>query len=61
MDVMFGLTVLQHQLNDLRQQLTHVQDHLDRIEARLDSHGKAEAAGEVHQAGTDQSGTRREV
>lgn len=57
MDVMFGLTVLQHQLNDLRQQLTDVQDHLDRIEARLDSPGMAEAAGEVHQAGTDRSGT----
>jgi uncharacterized membrane protein len=57
MDVMFGLTVLQHQLIDLRQQLTDVQDHLDRIEARLDSPGMAEAAGEVHQAGNDRSGT----
>ena len=37
MDVMFGLTVLQRQLNDLQEQLTDVQDHLDRIDDRLDS------------------------
>lgn len=37
MDVMFGLTVLQRQLDDLQQQLADVQDHLNRIEDRLES------------------------
>ncbi len=43
-DVMFGLIILQRQLNDLQQQLTDVQDHLGRIEGRLDSAGPVRAA-----------------
>jgi glycosyltransferase involved in cell wall biosynthesis len=46
MDVMFGLTVLQRQLNDLQRQLTDMQDHLDRIEVRLDSAGAAADVGQ---------------
>jgi hypothetical protein len=41
---MFGLTVLQSQLDDLRRQVAGVQEHLDRIESRLDLSGSAEAA-----------------
>jgi glycosyltransferase involved in cell wall biosynthesis len=44
LDVMFGLTVLQSQLDDLRRQVAGVQEHLDRIESRLDLSGSAEAA-----------------
>lgn len=36
-EVLFGLAVLQHQLNGLEQQLANVQERLERIEDRLDS------------------------
>lgn len=40
-DTMFAFMVLQRQLTDLRDQLAQVQDHLDRIEARLPGEDRA--------------------